>query len=130
MAEGKKILIIDDDKSLQEVLKIKLEGAGFEIDDALNGKDGLKKALDTHPDLILLDLVMPEMTGQEVLSELHKDSWGKTASIIILTNVADPIKMAEVGEQSVSNSTLFDYVTKSDSSLDEVAKKVKEKLGE
>lgn len=130
MAEGKKILIIDDDKSLQEVLKIKLESVGFETDDALNGKSGLKKALDTHPDLILLDLVMPEMTGQEMLTELQKDSWGKTAPVIILTNVSDPIKMAQTEEGSVGNTTLFDYVIKSDSSLDKVVEKVKEKLGE
>jgi len=129
MVENKKILVVDDDKSLQEVLKIKLTNEGFEVAAASNGKDGLEKALKEHPDLILLDLIMPEMTGQEVLTELHKDSWGKTAPVIILTNVSDPIKMAQTEEQSVGNATLFDYVIKSDSSLDKVVEKIKQKLG-
>lgn len=130
MVKNKKILVIDDDKSLQEVLKIKLTNEGFEVAAAFNGKDGLEKALKEHPDLILLDLVMPEMTGQEMLTELHKDSWGKTASVIILTNVSDPVKMAQTEEQSVGNATLFDYVIKSDSSLDKVVEKIKQKLAE
>lgn len=130
MVKNKKILVIDDDKSLQEVLKIKLTNEGFEVAAAFNGKDGLEKALKEHPDLILLDLVMPEMTGQEMLTELHKDSWGKTASVIILTNVSDPVKMAQTEEQSVGNATLFDYVIKSDSSLDKVVEKIKQKLVE
>jgi len=126
--DKKKVLVIDDEEGLRKALKIKLTDEGYDVSVAADGKSGLEKALSDHPDLILLDVMMPKMTGQEVIAELQKDSWGKNVSVLFLTNVSDPIQVAQIGEQSVGNSTIFDYMVKSDWSLDDIAERVKQKL--
>jgi DNA-binding response OmpR family regulator len=129
MAEAKKtILIVDDEAPVRKALSVKLKEEGFEIIEASDGKAGLEEAFRKHPDLILLDVIMPKMSGQEMARELKKDSWGKEASIIFLTNVSDPIKMAEIGEDSSGISTVYDYLIKSDFNLDDVVKKVNKHL--
>jgi two-component system, OmpR family, KDP operon response regulator KdpE len=69
--DSKKILIIDDDARFVEVLTIILEEAGFTVNAARSGKDGLRAAYDFHPDLILLDISMPGMDGFQVLDTLR-----------------------------------------------------------
>lgn len=131
MAEEKKqkILVVDDEDSLRRALKAALEkNEGYSVSEAADGREGLKKALDEHPDLILLDVIMPKMTGQEVIKELKNDKWGVGASVIFLTNVSDPIKIAEIGEDSTGISSIYDYLVKSDWKLEDVIKKVKERL--
>lgn len=129
MAEKKKILVIEDESPLRKALVATLKENDFEVIEAPDGKVGLQKAFAEHPDLMLLDLIMPKMEGRTVVAELHKDSWGKTVPIIFLSNISDPIKVAEINEISSSNSTLFDYLIKADWRLDEIVDKVKEKLG-
>lgn len=129
MAEAKKtILIVDDEAVLRKALLARLEEEGFRVLQAADGEEGLKKALKEHPDLILLDVIMPKMTGQEMVKELKKDKWGKEASVIFLTNVSDPIKMAEIGEDSSGVSSVYDYMIKSDFDLDHIVKKINESL--
>jgi DNA-binding response OmpR family regulator len=128
MADKKKILVVEDEQALRKALVSSLKDADFEVVEASDGKAGLDKALEEHPDLMLLDLILPKMEGKDVVASLHKDSWGKTVPIIFLTNISDPIKVAEINEISSSNSTLFDYLIKSDWRLEEIIGKVKEKL--
>jgi len=129
MADKKKVLVVEDEQALRKALVNSLKEAGFEVVEASDGKLGLEKAFKEHPDLMLLDLIMPKMEGKDVVAKLHEDSWGKSVPIIFLTNISDPIKVAEINDISSSNSTLFDYLIKSDWRLEEIVGKVKEKLG-
>jgi len=124
----KKILVVDDEKTLRNALREKLSSEGYRVSEAADGKEGLKKALSEHPDLILLDVMMPKMDGIEVIRELQADNWGKKARVIMLTNVSDPIKVAEATETGSKNMTIYDYMIKSDWKLEEVVEKVKTKL--
>ena len=123
MEKTKKILIIEDELSLSNVLYNKLKRENFNIFMAKNGKEGLEIALREHPDIILLDIIMPVMDGITVLNELRKNSWGKSAKVIILTNLSDASSVANVLENNV-----YDFLVKSDWKLEEVIKKIEEKL--
>jgi CheY-like chemotaxis protein len=81
------ILIIEDDQILREMYKDKLERNAYVVHTAVDGDEGLKFALQNHPDLILLDLVMPKVDGTQVMDILREDSWGKDIPIIVLTNL-------------------------------------------
>ena len=69
---NEKILIIEDEEDLVKGLKLNLEDEGYEVDYALNGKEGLEKALKENPDLILLDIMLPGMNGLEICKELRQ----------------------------------------------------------
>lgn len=71
---GKRILVVDDDKNIVKILKLTLEKEGFEVLSAHNGKDGLEMARAEKPDLLILDQMMPQMTGRDTLVELRKES--------------------------------------------------------
>lgn len=81
----KKILIIDDEPNFVEVLKARLEMEDFEVIDTLTGEEGLAKAKEMLPDLILLDVVMPEMDGYTVLKYLRADLRTKSIPVIAVT---------------------------------------------
>ena len=85
---AKTIAIIEDDASIQQMYKIKFEGEGYTVAVAGDGKKGLELVEKTKPDLILLDLMMPEMTGEEMLEKMRATAWGKSIPVIILTNVS------------------------------------------
>jgi DNA-binding response OmpR family regulator len=98
--DQKTILIVEDDQSIQTMYKMKLGRAGFHILLANNGQQGLDSALAHHPDLILLDLMMPEMDGETMLMKLREDNWGESAKVIVLTNISRdeaPKSMATLG---------------------------------
>lgn len=121
----KKILVAEDDKVLLNLMRDELTSAGFEVLGASNGKDALDLALKFHPDLILLDIMMPVMTGMEMTEKLREDEWGKNAEIIVLTNLNDDKRIVDFLEKGA-----YDYLLKSDWSMEAIIKKVKEKLGE
>ncbi len=92
MNEQKKkklILVVEDDSFLLQMYATKLEKAGFEVKSAVDGTQGFKKAKDVHPDLILLDLVMPSMDGFKVLEELKVNSETQSIPVIILSNLSE-----------------------------------------
>ncbi len=128
MTSTGKILVVDDEKLLRKALKDKLSSEGFDVLEAKDGEEGLKKALSEHPDLILLDVMMPKMDGTEVVKKLQEDKWGKNVKIIMLTNVSDPVKVAEATEAGSQNMTVYDYMIKSDWKLEEVVERVRTKL--
>jgi DNA-binding response OmpR family regulator len=84
-----KVAIIEDDQAISQMYRIKFEAEGFEVETAENGKLGLELADTMRPDIILLDLMMPEMNGDEMLQKLRATSWGKHIKVIILTNVGE-----------------------------------------
>lgn len=124
MSKANKILIVEDETSLRGALRDKLCLEGFTVLEAKNGQEGLAVALREHPDLILLDIIMPVMDGMTMLYELRKDPWGKDVKIILLTNLSEAERVAESLRQGV-----YDYLVKSDWKLEDIVKKVKVKLG-
>ncbi len=122
----KKVLIVEiveDEISLLNVLSEKFKNEGFGVLEAKNGQEGLKIALAEHPDMILLDIIMPVMDGMTMLKKLREDAWGKDAKVIILTNLSDNATVAEAG-----SFESHEYLVKSDWKIDDVVAKVKEKL--
>jgi two-component system alkaline phosphatase synthesis response regulator PhoP len=95
MNPAKKILVVDDDPDLLEIASYKLTGAGYIVLKAKNGKEGLEAALSQHPDLILLDVMMPQVTGLEMLKSLREDPWGKQAQVFMLTSMDRSKEMSE-----------------------------------
>ncbi|OGI60235.1 hypothetical protein A2814_02800 [Candidatus Nomurabacteria bacterium RIFCSPHIGHO2_01_FULL_38_19] len=122
----KKVLVVDDDENLTTVLVDKLNLSGFDALGALDGEEGLKKALTFHPDIILLDLVMPKMSGLDMLKKLRADPWGKGVGVVVLTALEQQIDyMAKAVE-----SGIWGYLVKTNYSLDEVIQKVKDMLSQ
>ena len=120
---GKKVLVIDDEEDLRDALRVALEGAGLKVLLAADGERGLALALEEKPDLTLLDINMPGMSGHEVLSKLRRDSWGKGADVILLTNADDATNIVYgVGEKAC------DYIIKTQVSLTDITKKAKQHL--
>jgi len=83
-----KIAIVEDDESIREMYKFKLESSGYDVYSASNGQEGLLLAEKIRPDLILLDLKMPIMNGDEMLKKMRETIWGALAKVIILTNLS------------------------------------------
>jgi len=123
MSKEKTILIIEDELPLSKALQIKLTNSKFRVILANNGKVGLSQALTQHPDLILLDLVMPVMDGITMLKKLRNDDWGKKVPVIILTNLSVEEKMIKAEEYGVEN-----YVIKAESSLGNLVRIIHKKL--
>jgi len=119
----KKILIVEDEVALRTLLEDKFKAEGLEILSASTGAEGLNLALSNHPDLILLDLVMPEMDGVTMLKKLREDAWGKQVQVIILTNKEDSQSISDSLQSKVSL-----FLVKSDWNLDKLISTVKEKL--
>jgi len=120
-----KILIIDDEQTLLTALIDKFTREGFNVITAENGREGLASAYKNHPDLVLLDIIMPVMDGLTMLSKLRKDKWGKSVKVILLTNLSEPGIIAVPLTQTVSG-----YLVKSDWKIADVVKQVREKLAE
>lgn len=82
---SKTILIVDDNELVRKSLAATLKSNEHEVFTADNGKDGLKLALEKHPDLIATDVHMPQMDGLEMIDHIRKDEWGKKVPILIMT---------------------------------------------
>lgn len=112
----KTILIVEDDNSLLSALTAVLQEANqYRIIPATDGVIGLKKAIQSKPSLILLDLIMPHMSGQELLTALRNDGWGRTVPVIVLTNDA-----SEKAQTAAYGSAAPAFYIKSNTSLREI----------
>ncbi|MCD4694162.1 response regulator [bacterium] len=123
MTVKNKILIVEDERSLMASLRKKFKLEGFEVLEANDGEKGLEVALKEKPDLILLDVVMPNMDGMTMLKKLRVEGTLKKTPVIFLTNLADVNYVNEAIDLDV-----FDYLVKSNWRIEDVVKKVKEKL--
>lgn len=83
-----KILIVEDEISIANMYLFKLSNNGFDTQIASNGKIGLEIAKEWKPDLILLDLMMPVMSGDQMLEKLRSTEWGTDIKVIVLTNIS------------------------------------------
>lgn len=116
----KKILIVDDEPSIRDLFAETLSPHGFECLIAKNGLEGLNLSLTAKPDIILLDLRMPEMDGLTMLRELRKKDGGKNMPVIILSTVND--------EKSVSEALLLGvsvFIEKSNWNVTELLERIR-----
>jgi DNA-binding response OmpR family regulator len=122
--DSKTILVVEDDASMTTAVSDKFNSSGFQVITAKNGEEGLALALSKHPDIILLDILMPKLDGLSMLKRLKEDRWGTFAPVIILTNLGDNEKMAEALELGVVG-----YLVKAEVQLSDLVLKVKKVLG-
>lgn len=123
MSNGTSVLIVEDEASLLQALVDVFGSQGFTVLSAGDGQAGLTIARQKHPDIILLDVIMPKMDGLAMLKELRTDSWGKGVPVIILTNLSDYRTVADALGHGV-----HDFLVKSDWEIHDVVKAVKQKL--
>lgn len=119
----KKVLVVDDDENLRMALTDKLKGIGFEVLEAKDGEEGLAKSFESHPDIILLDVMMPTMNGIDMLKKLRADDWGKDVQVIMLTVLENAETLAEA-----MSSGSFTYMVKTDVNVDRIVAKINEIL--
>ena len=116
----KKILVIEDDKFLRELITQKLIKEDFEVSEAVDGEEGIKKIKEEKPDLILLDLILPGIDGFEVLARMKKESTLPPIPVVILSNLGqkdDVEKGLKMGA--------VDYLIKAHFTPGEIIEKIK-----
>ena len=118
-----KIAIVEDDQAISQMYRFKFEAEGYEVETAENGKLGLELAEKMKPDIVLLDLMMPEMNGDEMLEKMRGKVWGKKVKVVILTNKGEQEIPDKVRKMNVSA-----VILKADMTPRQVAELVKQKL--
>lgn len=126
MAEEKtrgRILLVEDDKFLSLALGDKLTREGFTVVKAANGEEALAKVRLERPDLILLDLIMPQKTGFEVLADIKLEPSTRDIPVIVLSNLGQEVDIKKAKDLGAS-----DYLVKSDVEMRTVVEKIKAEL--
>lgn len=118
-AGKKKILVVEDDVFITDLLVKELLRAGFELAVATTGGDGAKKFEEFRPDLILLDMLLPDQNGLEVLRGIRRLPAGANAKVIIFSNIAEEADVQESRRLGVA-----DYMVKANYSLPEVIERI------
>ncbi len=121
----KKILIVEDEKILLDLLKNKLSGLGYEVIVAIDGQTGFESLKEVSPDLVLLDLIMPKMDGFEFLEKKQEDDSIKDIPVIVISNSGQPVELDRVRQLGVR-----DWLIKTEFDPQEVVKKVIAEIGE
>ena len=116
----KKVLIIEDELSILNGISDKFTHEGFLVTKAINGQDGLDKALREHPDFIIVDNLMPNTDGFYFLENLRKDKWGKNALVIMWSNSHDSNTIARAKKIGI-----LDFMIKSEWEYRDVVNKVR-----
>lgn len=124
MTDTKNVLIVEDEPAVALALSDALTKEGFTVQTAKDGQEGLTQALAEHPDLVITDLKMPNMTGLEMVEKLRADDWGRSAKILILSNLSDLDSL-----QSAMEKGAFHYMVKGDSNMADIVAAVKKQIG-
>lgn len=119
-----KIAIIEDDPVINQMYRMKFEAAGFNVEVADNGTRGVAMVEAFKPDIILLDIGMPEMTGDEALAKIRSKPSSKTTPVIILTNLGE-----EEAPKQLRDLGIHSYIVKADLTPRQVVARVKDALG-
>ncbi len=110
--EKKKILLVDDDVDFAEATKLILESKSYDVFIAHDGQEGLKKVQTEQPDLIILDVMMPEMDGYEVCSKIKADPACSHIPILLLTAVGDAMPSSKYTKEMGMKTEADDYIPK------------------
>ena len=122
--DKKKILLVEDDTALAAVYRSRLELEGFEINEVNNGDDALSAAISFKPDLILLDAMMPKISGFDVLDILRNTPDTTNIRVIMLTALSQP-----KDKERAENLGVDDYLVKSQVVIGDVVERIKFHLG-
>lgn len=125
MKSTKKILIVEDDTILLSTLADNFSQAGFKVVKAKNGEEGLKMVKERDVDLVLLDLMLPKMPGEQLLKEMYESGLIKKIPVIVLTAKGNEANIKNCMEQWGA----ADYLIKSEWSINDVIAKVRKTLG-
>lgn len=118
-----KIAIVEDVPTLADMYKFKFEQSGFEVVVGYNGEEGLQRVTEFQPEIVLLDLMMPIMSGDEVLEKIRAEVWGVKIKVIILTNIGE-----DEAPQRLQHLNVSRYIVKADYTPAQVVDIVKEVL--
>lgn len=125
MDSKKKILLVEDDTALSNVYKSRLELEGFDVREVSNGEDALSNAIDFKPDLILLDAMMPKISGFDVLDILRNTQETMDMKVIMLTALSQP-----KDKERAESLGVDDYLVKSQVVIGDVIDRIKHHLGQ
>lgn len=123
MADKKKVLIVEDDPHISKVYVIKLGQEGFDTFQALDGEEGFAKIMELHPDLVMLDLMLPKKDGFWVMEEMSKHAEVANIPVVVLSNLGqqqDKDRAYSLGAK--------DYMVKADNPIKDVIDRVKKLL--
>lgn len=118
-----KIAIIEDDSVIAEMYRMKFELEGFDVEVASDGRLGVQMVEEISPDLILMDLQMPEMGGAEALGIIRAQEWGRDVPVLILTNTGE-----EEAPDSLHELRVESYIVKAELTPSKVVERAKEVL--
>ena len=120
-----KIAIIEDEAVIRNMYKLKFQHAGYVVVEAYDGQQGLKVIEKEQPDVVLLDLRMPHMPGDEMLRELRAQSWGAAVPVIILTNIS-----RDEAPRTLWHLGVSDYIVKANTTPQKVLETVESVLAQ
>lgn len=123
-ADARKVMVIEDDRFLSSVIKARLEKSGVNVTQAFDGAEALTLLKKSHPDLIILDLIMPRTTGFEVLESIAGDAELKKIPVVVLSHLAQDSDISKAKSFGVK-----EYFVKVKVSIEDVIKKVQELIG-
>jgi len=118
-----KIAIIEDDSAIHQMYRMKFESEGFDVQLAGDGRSGVALVKNFHPDLVLLDMQMPEVDGLTALREIRSNEWGKHIPVIILTNLGEEESPKELKSLGING-----YIVKAELTPRQVVARVKDVL--
>lgn len=116
----RKVAIVEDDLAIAQMYRLKFESEGYKVEIAENGKLGLQLCEQMKPDVVLLDLMMPEMNGDEMLGKMRGTEWGKQTKVIILTNIGE-----QEAPENLKSLDVSAFIVKADMTPRQVAEVVK-----
>lgn len=119
MDDSMKILLVDDDSALRQLYKIELSSRGYTVVEGVDGQDGLAKIKSEHPDLVMLDIMMPNLDGIATLTQIKADESIKNTLVIMLTNFGQENLVKQAFSLGVT-----DYLLKYKVTPNEMADKV------
>ena len=117
--EQKHILVVEDDTVVAESVAFTLREAGYYVDTTVSGRNGVQLALKNHPDLIIADLILPDINGAEMIAEIRRNVWGKTAKVLVLTNINEDQIRNKLDDLNISG-----FLLKVDNTLKQIAQEV------
>ena len=119
-----RVAIIEDDQMIAQMYRMKFEADGFVVDLAEDGRAGVEMVLQSPPDLLLLDLTLPELDGKDILKMMRQNPATHQTPVIVLTNLEAPELPTQLASFGIA-----DYIVKADETPREIVAKVKKILG-
>jgi two-component system alkaline phosphatase synthesis response regulator PhoP len=128
MSEKKRILVVDDEPDFASIVQTNLEKEGFEVEVAYDGVEGLEKVKANPPDIIVLDVMMPEKDGYQMCKEIKNDERYADIPVIMLTAVGDHVTTTRYSHHDGTSMEAEDYIAKP-ASAEEITESVKRLIG-